>query len=77
MSGYLACDVRQAAVAQLHVVFIADLVQSMVGREVLFKQAKELFADVGLWAFAIRRVEPDDVSFSGSISWVGLILFLI
>ena len=48
MSGYLACDVRQAAVAQNHVVFIADHAQSMVGREVLFKKAKELLAYVGL-----------------------------
>ena len=46
MSGYLACDVGQAAIAQLHVVFIADLVQSMMGREVLFKKAKELFVYV-------------------------------
>ena len=54
--------VVHTAVANFHAVSIENLVQKASVREVIVYQLKELFADIGGYAFAERRVKPYNVA---------------
>ena len=65
VSGNYSCHVGHAAIAQFDVVFIAYLVQAVMGREVLLKQVKEDLSNVSLYMLAERWVKPHYVPLSG------------
>ena len=63
MPGYNSSHVWYTAVAYFDVEFVADLMQSVMGREVFGVQSQEFLADVGFDMLVKRWVKPRDVSF--------------
>ena len=78
MLSYNVCHVLVTAVAHLHIVFVKNLVEFILFREVLLYEIEELLSDVSLDAFIKRWVIPDYLSFSVSIlsvsghAWVAI-----
>ena len=76
--SYNVCHVLVTAVAHLHIVFVKNLVEFILFREVLLYEIEELLSDVSLDAFIKRWVIPDYLSFSVSIlsvsghAWVAI-----
>ena len=65
MSGNYSCHVGYAAIAQFDVVFIAYLVQVMMGREVFLEQVQDDLSNVSLYMLAEGWVKPHYVPLSG------------
>ena len=61
MPRYNRCHVWHTAVTHFDVEFVADLVQSVMKREVFSEQSQEFLADVDFEMLAKRWVKPRDV----------------
>ena len=68
MPRYNRCHVWHTALTHFDVEFVADLVQSVMKREVFSEQSQEFLADVGFDMLAKQWVKPRDVSFKGHCS---------
>lgn len=64
MGLYYCSHVVHAAIAEFQSVFVADLVELVFFREVVFNEGQELFADVCADVFAVGWVEPCNVPLS-------------
>ena len=63
MPGYNCCHIWHTVVAHFDVEFVADLVQSVMGRKVFSEQSQKFLANVGSNMLAKPSVKPSDDSF--------------
>ena len=77
MPGYYCCHIGHAAVAHLYVILVAYLVQTVMKRKVLSKQAQKFSANVGFHIFAKWWVKPHNVLFSGFPRFTYGVVFIL
>ena len=66
--SYNVCHVLVSAVAHLHIVFVKNLVEFILFREVLLYQIEELLSDVSLDAFIKRWFIPGSKAYQTKAS---------